>query len=151
MDLSRSASLDVCDGVGGKSGLSESGSQSTISSIIPSFSSALKHKLEVDDSKTSEQSAESKPKVPHLDIQDPSPSPMSATTSTTNSSNEAMEYIGLCNICRNSQNNATMVHGRSGHQFCCYRCAKRLQKKGKNCPVCREPILLVIRNFVVQM
>ncbi|CAL1539887.1 unnamed protein product, partial [Lymnaea stagnalis] len=55
----------------------------------------------------------------------------------------------LCVICFSRKKTASLVHGKSGHQACCYRCAKKLKKQRKSCPICRKPIQKVIRNFTV--
>ena len=54
-----------------------------------------------------------------------------------------------CQLCCSGPKDAVLVHGKSGHQMCCYRCAKRLRRHGKPCPICRRRIQRVIRNFVV--
>lgn len=54
-----------------------------------------------------------------------------------------------CIICLSEPKVASLVHGQSGHQACCYQCALQLKKLRKPCPVCRRPIDKVIRNFVV--
>ena len=53
----------------------------------------------------------------------------------------------LCVICMTLEKNATIVHGESGHVCCCYGCAKMLRARGETCPICREPIDQVIRQF----
>lgn len=52
-----------------------------------------------------------------------------------------------CVVCLTRRKTASIIHGKSGHQVCCYRCAKRLKKERKSCPICRRPIQKVIRNF----
>ena len=54
-----------------------------------------------------------------------------------------------CQLCFNGPKDAVLVHGKSGHQMCCYSCAKRLRRYGKPCPICRRQIQRVIRNYVV--
>lgn len=54
-----------------------------------------------------------------------------------------------CIICLSEPKVASLVHGQSGHQACCYQCALQLKKLRKPCPICRRPIDKVIRNFVV--
>ena len=53
----------------------------------------------------------------------------------------------LCTICLEQPKDASLVHGKSGHQVCCYPCGRKLKRNGKSCPVCRRPIQKVIRNF----
>lgn len=55
----------------------------------------------------------------------------------------------LCMICLSKPKSASLVHGSSGHQVCCFPCGKRLKRRGKVCPVCRRPIQKVIKNFVL--
>ncbi|BFZ24783.1 hypothetical protein BsWGS_27821 [Bradybaena similaris] len=54
-----------------------------------------------------------------------------------------------CVVCLTRKKTASIVHGKTGHQACCYRCATRLKQKRKPCPICRRPIQKVIRNFHV--
>ncbi|XP_072165431.1 uncharacterized protein [Diadema setosum] len=53
----------------------------------------------------------------------------------------------LCRFCLVRPKTASIIHGRTGHQVCCYKCAKKLRKHGKPCPVCRRPIQHIIKNF----
>ena len=55
----------------------------------------------------------------------------------------------MCTVCFENPKDASIIHGNTGHQVCCYRCAKKLRRKGKTCPVCRRKIQKVIRNFIV--
>ena len=57
--------------------------------------------------------------------------------------------VGLCMICLSAPKDASLVHGKTGHQACCFQCARRLKSRGRPCPVCRRPINRVIRNFIV--
>ncbi|XP_052252811.1 E3 ubiquitin-protein ligase Mdm2-like [Dreissena polymorpha] len=54
-----------------------------------------------------------------------------------------------CMICLTRPKTASLIHGSSGHQVCCFQCAKRLKRRGKVCPVCRRPIQKVIKNYIV--
>lgn len=56
---------------------------------------------------------------------------------------------GSCIICLSQPKEATIVHGTTGHQSCCYRCACRLKRCRKPCPVCRRDIQKVVRNYFV--
>ena len=58
-------------------------------------------------------------------------------------------YTNLCQICFSKPKEASLIHGKTGHQVCCYTCAKKLRRHGKPCPVCRRPIQRVIKNFLV--
>lgn len=53
----------------------------------------------------------------------------------------------LCRFCCVRPKTACIIHGRTGHQVCCYRCAKKLRRRGKPCPVCRQPIQHIVKNF----
>lgn len=55
----------------------------------------------------------------------------------------------VCVVCASRPKTGSIIHGNSGHQVCCYRCAKRLKRKGLLCPVCRRPIQKVIKNFIL--
>jgi E3 ubiquitin-protein ligase Mdm2 len=55
----------------------------------------------------------------------------------------------LCIICLMRPKNATIVHGTSGHVCCCLECANTLQRRNDPCPICREPIQLVIQQYLV--
>ncbi|XP_045071779.1 E3 ubiquitin-protein ligase Mdm2 isoform X2 [Coregonus clupeaformis] len=49
-----------------------------------------------------------------------------------------------CVICQTRPKNGCIVHGRTGHLMACYTCTKKLKKRNKLCPVCREPIQSVV-------
>ncbi|XP_041352129.1 E3 ubiquitin-protein ligase Mdm2-like isoform X2 [Gigantopelta aegis] len=55
----------------------------------------------------------------------------------------------MCMICLSRPKTGSIIHGSSGHQVCCYKCAKRLKRKGKCCPVCRRSIQKVVRNYIL--
>ena len=59
------------------------------------------------------------------------------------------ETMDVCMICMSKPKEASIIHGKTGHQVCCYVCAKQLRRRGKPCPVCRRPIQKVIKNFLV--
>lgn len=65
-----------------------------------------------------------------------------------NSSHENQQDNTLCVICSSEPRNASIIHGRSGHQVCCITCAEKLKADRKRCPVCRRRIHLVIKNFL---
>lgn len=54
-----------------------------------------------------------------------------------------------CMICLSRPKTASLIHGTSGHQVCCFTCAKRLKRRGQDCPVCRRSIQKVIRNYIL--
>ncbi|CAE7434213.1 MDM2 [Symbiodinium natans] len=43
-------------------------------------------------------------------------------------------------ICMDAKPNGVIVHGETCHQSTCFTCAKRLQRAGDSCPICREVI-----------
>ncbi|XP_063403481.1 E3 ubiquitin-protein ligase Mdm2-like isoform X3 [Mytilus trossulus] len=59
----------------------------------------------------------------------------------------SQSQLGLCCICFSRPKTASIVHGCTGHQVCCYRCAKRLKRLSKPCPLCRRPIQKIIKNY----
>lgn len=54
-----------------------------------------------------------------------------------------------CMICLTQPKTASLIHGTTGHQVCCFPCGKRLKRRGKRCPVCRRPIQKVVRNYIL--
>ncbi|RUS81323.1 hypothetical protein EGW08_010930, partial [Elysia chlorotica] len=52
-----------------------------------------------------------------------------------------------CVVCLVRPKTASIIHGKTGHQVCCYHCAKKLKKQRRACPICRRPIQKVIRNY----
>ena len=72
-----------------------------------------------------------------------------SSNSTINQPNVGTDHKDMCVICLTKPKEASIIHGRTGHQVCCYSCAKRLRRRGKPCPVCRRPINRVIKNYVM--
>lgn len=68
------------------------------------------------------------------------------SSSTTSESTAVVDY---CIICLKRPKTGSIIHGCTGHQVCCFRCARRLKRRGRPCPVCRRPIQKVIRNFIL--
>ena len=58
-------------------------------------------------------------------------------------------YTDECMICLTGPKEASLIHGKVGHQVCCYHCAKKLYKRGKSCPICRRPVEKVVRNYIM--
>ncbi|EDO36881.1 predicted protein, partial [Nematostella vectensis] len=54
----------------------------------------------------------------------------------------------MCVICQSRPRDASIIHGRSGHQVCCMHCAEKLKAHKKKCPVCRRKIHFVVKNFL---
>lgn len=67
----------------------------------------------------------------------------------SNSSATLISPLTSCIICFSHPKEATIVHGKTGHQCCCYQCACRLKRRKRPCPVCRRDIQKVIRNYPV--
>lgn len=55
----------------------------------------------------------------------------------------------FCSICQEQSKDAVLIHGKSAHQVTCYPCGKRLRNNGKPCPICRRPIKMVAKNYVL--
>uniref|UniRef100_A0A8C5F9A3 RING-type domain-containing protein n=1 Tax=Gadus morhua TaxID=8049 RepID=A0A8C5F9A3_GADMO len=53
-----------------------------------------------------------------------------------------------CLICQTRPKNGCIVHGRTGHLMACYPCARKLKRRNKLCPVCREPIQSVVLTYL---
>jgi hypothetical protein len=54
-----------------------------------------------------------------------------------------------CVLCMASDRDATFVHTETGvgHTVCCMPCALEMYRNGRDCPICRQPISFVIRNY----
>ncbi|CAG2254557.1 MDM2 [Mytilus edulis] len=68
-------------------------------------------------------------------------------SSSIKETGNSQSQLGLCCICFSRPKTASIIHGCTGHQVCCYRCAKRLKRLAKPCPLCRRPIQKVIKNY----
>lgn len=55
----------------------------------------------------------------------------------------------ICNICFKMPQNAIFNHGKVGHIYGCYLCAKELWKKSKMCPVCNVKVQYITKMIVV--
>lgn len=55
----------------------------------------------------------------------------------------------LCNICYKLPKNGIINHGKIGHVYCCYPCAKKIQKKKNRCPICNAKITSITKMIVV--
>lgn len=69
------------------------------------------------------------------------------TSSSSTESCLPVSCLEPCVICQSRPKNGCIVHGRTGHLMACYTCAKKLKKRNKLCPVCREPIQSVILTY----
>ncbi|XP_060844266.1 protein Mdm4-like isoform X4 [Rhopalosiphum padi] len=61
--------------------------------------------------------------------------------------NEKIDNI--CNICFKMPKNGVFNHGKIGHIYCCYSCAKKLWKKSNKCPLCNVRIKFVTKMIIV--
>nr|6SQR_A Chain A, E3 ubiquitin-protein ligase Mdm2 [Felis catus] len=55
--------------------------------------------------------------------------------------------IEPCVICQTRPKNGCIVHGKTGHLMACFTCAKKLKKRNKPCPVCRQPIQMIVLTY----
>ena len=54
----------------------------------------------------------------------------------------------VCIICMERPRDALLLHaGDEGHTCTCFRCAQQLVDASMTCPICRQPILRVIKHF----
>eukprot|EP01105_Mastigella_eilhardi_P010348 TRINITY_DN2410_c0_g1_i1.p1 TRINITY_DN2410_c0_g1~~TRINITY_DN2410_c0_g1_i1.p1 ORF type:complete len:577 (-),score=115.40 TRINITY_DN2410_c0_g1_i1:155-1885(-) len=51
-----------------------------------------------------------------------------------------------CVVCLSARRSVTFVHGATGHLCCCAECAERV-KKNDPCPMCRQPVEVIVRTF----
>jgi len=75
--------------------------------------------------------------------------PLSTAVDSVQPSDGAPLLPSVCVICLAAPKNASIVHGSTGHQACCFPCARRLKQTRQHCPVCRRPIHKVIRNYIL--
>jgi len=75
--------------------------------------------------------------------------PLSTATDSVQPGDSATVLPSVCVICLAAPKNASIVHGSTGHQACCFPCARRLKQTRQHCPVCRRPIHKVIRNYIL--
>lgn len=54
----------------------------------------------------------------------------------------------LCNICLSQPKNGVINHGKIGHVYSCYPCAKLLRKKSNKCPLCNVKIKFVTKMII---
>nr|5MNJ_C Chain C, E3 ubiquitin-protein ligase Mdm2 [Homo sapiens]5MNJ_G Chain G, E3 ubiquitin-protein ligase Mdm2 [Homo sapiens] len=63
------------------------------------------------------------------------------------SSSLPLNAIEPCVICQGRPKNGCIVHGKTGHLMACFTCAKKLKKRNKPCPVCRQPIQMIVLTY----
>lgn len=68
-------------------------------------------------------------------------------------SQEGLDYSNnvenLCNICLKMPKNGIFNHGKIGHIYCCYPCAKKYKQKSNRCPICKVKIRFITKMIVV--
>ncbi|XP_070611780.1 E3 ubiquitin-protein ligase Mdm2 isoform X2 [Erythrolamprus reginae] len=60
---------------------------------------------------------------------------------------QPVSSVEPCVICQTRPKNGCIVHGRTGHLMLCFVCAKKLKKRNKPCPVCRQPIEMIVLTY----
>ncbi|KAE8705609.1 hypothetical protein F3Y22_tig00110419pilonHSYRG00034 [Hibiscus syriacus] len=68
--------------------------------------------------------------------------------SSKNSHNWDSVRKGICCIC--SDGNIDSLLYRCGHMCACFNCANELIRRGAKCPMCRAPVIEVIRAYSIQ-
>ncbi|XP_074869297.1 E3 ubiquitin-protein ligase Mdm2 isoform X3 [Carettochelys insculpta] len=58
-----------------------------------------------------------------------------------------LSSIEPCVICQSRPKNGCIVHGKTGHIMSCFTCARKLKKRNKPCPVCRQPIQMIVLTY----
>nr|XP_048691810.1 E3 ubiquitin-protein ligase Mdm2 isoform X3 [Caretta caretta] len=58
-----------------------------------------------------------------------------------------LSSIEPCVICQSRPKNGCIVHGKTGHLMSCFTCARKLKKRNKPCPVCRQPIQMIVLTY----
>ncbi|CAD7972359.1 unnamed protein product [Amoebophrya sp. A25] len=53
----------------------------------------------------------------------------------------------LCIVCQEKPRNASFIHGSTAHIVCCYQCAMETMRRDGRCPMCRQRIDVVVRNY----
>lgn len=57
-------------------------------------------------------------------------------------------HLGICNFCMSNKKDGVFVHSNCLHLCCCYKCAVKVWKKRKCCPICNQKIKNVSKLFV---
>lgn len=72
-----------------------------------------------------------------------------AASSTSSRKRNRSPEPEVCVVCWVNPKDSTMVHTNTneGHGSCCFKCATALKEEGKPCPICREKIDMVIKQF----
>lgn len=57
----------------------------------------------------------------------------------------SQQQVKMCTLCEERPIDSALVHGRLGHQVCCYQCAKKLWRKKPECPLCRRKVSNILK------
>lgn len=82
------------------------------------------------------------------------PSPSQGSGSKISSYSEELladvndSNLGICRFCMVNPKNGVFVHNNCLHLCCCYKCAVKVWKKRKSCPICNCKIKNVTKLFV---
>lgn len=72
--------------------------------------------------------------------------PISYSDSQSDDVNDS--NLGLCRFCMVNPKNGVFVHNTCLHLCCCYKCAVKVWKKRRSCPICNRRIKNVTKLFV---
>lgn len=54
-----------------------------------------------------------------------------------------------CCICFDRPKDCAIIHGGTAHIACCFVCASATKAQNQGCPICRQPIELVVQQYTV--
>jgi hypothetical protein len=74
------------------------------------------------------------------------PTSSDLTSSSVDDINDS--NLGICRFCMVNPKNGVFVHNNCLHLCCCYKCAVKVWKKRKSCPICNCKIKNVTKLFV---
>jgi hypothetical protein len=57
------------------------------------------------------------------------------------------DSMGMCSFCLVNPRNGLFSHSNSAHWVCCYKCAVRVWKKRKSCPICNCKVKKILKLF----
>lgn len=52
-----------------------------------------------------------------------------------------------CLVCTVKPKNGAFVHGNASHICCCYRCAVKVWRKTRHCPICKRRVTNVLKAY----
>lgn len=62
--------------------------------------------------------------------------------------NSSENSLGSCMFCLSEPKNSVFVHSNFVHLCCCYKCAMKVWKQRKSCPICNCKVKNVMKLFV---